>query len=86
MPKDDEKSAVKSRKTKTKIGWDNIKVTLVSAGREHPNEHNPYARLSTKERDQVVVSICGRIWARHIKEKALREKADAKTRGDIFQV
>ena len=76
MPKDDEKSAVKSRKTKTKIDWDNIKVRIVSAGREHPNEHNLYARLSNKEREQAIVSTCGRIWARHIKEKALREKAD----------
>ena len=72
MPKDDEKST----KTRAKIDWDNIKVRLVSASREHPNEHNLYARLSTKEREQAMVSICGRIWARHIKEKALREKAD----------
>ena len=76
MHKDDEKSTVKSRKTKTKTDWDNIKVRLVSAGREHPNEHNLYARLSTKEREQVMVSICGRIWARYIKEKLLKEKAD----------
>ena len=76
MPKDDEKSTVKSRKIKTRIDWDNIKVRIVSAGREHPNEHNLYARLSNKEREQAIVSTCGRIWARHIKEKALREKAD----------
>ena len=69
MPKDDEKRVVQSTKTKIRIDWDNIKVRIVSAGREHPNEHNPYARLSSKEREQVVVSICGRIWARHIKEK-----------------
>ena len=75
MHKDDEKSTVKSRKTKTKTDWDNIKVRLVSAGREHPNEHNLYARLSTKEREQAMVSICGRIWARHIKEKVSKEKA-----------
>ena len=76
MPKDDEKSAVKSRKTKARIDWDNIKVRIVSAGREHPNEHNPYARLSDNEREQAIVSMCGRIWARHIKEKLLKEKAD----------
>ena len=76
MHKDDEKSTVKSRKTKTKTDWDNIKVRLVSAGREHPNEHNLYARLSTKEREQVMVSICGRIWARYIIEKLLKEKED----------
>ena len=75
MPKDDEKSAVKGTKTKTKIDWDNITVRIVSAGREHPNEHNSYARLSTKEREQAMVSICGRIWARYIKEKLLKEKA-----------
>ena len=76
MPKDDEKSTVKSTKTKTKIDWDNIKIRLVSAGKEHPNEHNPYARFSAKEREQAVASICGRIWARHIKEKLLKEKDD----------
>ena len=76
MPKDDEKSTVKSTRTKTRIDWDNIKVRIVSAGREHPNEHNPYARLSDNEREQAIVSMCGRIWARHIKEKLLKEKAD----------
>ena len=75
MTKDDEKSTVKSRKIKTRIDWDNIKVRIVSAGREHPNEHNSYVRLSAKEREQVMVSICGRIWARYIKEKVLKEKA-----------
>ena len=76
MPKDDEKRVVQSTKTKIRIDWDNIKVRIVSAGREHPNEHNPYARLSDNEREQAIVSMCGRIWARHIKEKLLKEKAD----------
>ena len=81
MPKDDEKSTVKSRKTKTKIVWDNIKVRLVSASREHPNEHNLYARLSTKEREQAIVSICGRIWARHVREK-LAKDTDKRMKGE----
>lgn len=28
-----------------------------------------YMCESAKEREQVIVSICGRIWARYIKEK-----------------
>jgi len=63
-------------KTTTKIDWNTIKIRVVSVDKEHPNEHNLYARLSAKEREQAIVSICGRIWARHIKEKLLKEKAD----------
>ena len=61
---------------RTKIDWDNIKVTLVPANKEHPNELNPYTRLSPKEREQAVVSICGRIWARHISQNSLNYKAE----------
>ena len=77
MPKGNEKSLkMTGIKTTTKIDWNNIKIRVVSVDKEHPNEHNLYARLSAKEREQAIVSICGRIWARHIKEKLLKEKAD----------
>ena len=77
MPKGNEKSLkMTDIKTTTKIDWNNIKIKVVSVDKEHPNEYNLYARLSAKEREQIIVSICGRIWARHIKEKLLKEKAD----------
>jgi len=70
MPKDNEKSLnTKGMKTTAKIDWNNIKIRIVSVDKEHPNEHNLYARLSAKEREQAIVSICGRIWARAMKEK-----------------
>jgi len=59
---------------KSRIDWDNIKIKIVSVDKEHPNELNPYAKLSAKEREQAIVSVCGRIWARSIKEKLLKEK------------
>ena len=77
MPKDDEEilKKVPHTKAKSRIDWSTIKVRIVSADRDHPNGLNPYAGLSAKERERLMVSICGRIWARHIKEKSLREKA-----------
>ena len=76
MPKGNEKSLkMTGIKTTTKIDWNTIKIRVVSVDKEHPNEHNLYARLSAKEREQAIVSICGRIWARHIKEKLLKGKA-----------
>ncbi len=61
---------------KSRIDWDNIKIKIVSADKEHPNELNPYAKLSAKEREQAIVSVCGRIWVRSIKEKLLKDKSD----------
>ena len=59
-------------KTTTKIDWSNIKIRIVSVNKEHPNEHNLYARLSTKERtEQVIVSICEQCPS-HIAHKKIR--------------
>lgn len=59
----------------TKIDWDNIKINIVPADREHPNELNPYAKLSATERERTIVSLCGKIWARHILQKSLKGEA-----------
>lgn len=53
------------------IDWENIKITLVPANKEDPNPLNPYAKLTPKEREREIVSLCGRIWARAMKQKAL---------------
>ena len=60
---------------KIRIDWDNIKVRIVSVDKEHPNELNPYAKLSAKEREQAIVSVCGKIWARAMKEKLQQQMA-----------
>ena len=52
-----------------KIDWDKIRVTIVPADKEKPNVGNPYIKLSPAERDEVRIAICGRIWARHVREK-----------------
>ena len=78
MPKDDEEilKKVPHTKAKSRIDWSTIKVRIVSADRDHPNGLNPHTGLSAKERERALVSICGRIWARHIKDKMLKEKAN----------
>jgi len=60
---------------KIRIDWNNIKIKIVPADKEYPNELNPYVKLSAKEREQAIVSVCGRIWARSIKEKLLTDKS-----------
>jgi len=62
-------------KNKIRIDWDNIKIKIVPADKEHPNELNPYGKFSAKEREQVIVSVCGRIWARSMKERLLKDKS-----------
>ena len=47
----------------------------MSVDKEHPNELNPYAKLSAKEREQAIVSVCGKIWARAMKEKLQQQMA-----------
>ena len=59
----------------TKIDWDHISVKFVQADKDHPNERNPYSKLSAKEREQSIVSLCAKIWARHINEVVAKEKA-----------
>jgi len=72
MPKGNEKSSkMTGIKTTTKTDWNNIKIRVISVDKEHPNEHNLYARLSAKERDQVIVSICEQCPS-HIIHKKIR--------------
>ena len=54
---------------KSKIDWDNIKIRIVKADPKHSNAENPYARLSNKERETVIIATSAKIWARHIQEK-----------------
>ena len=37
------------------------------------NQPEPYSKLTPKERESAIVSLCGRIWARAMKEKILKE-------------
>ncbi len=55
---------------RTKIDWERTNIKLVPVDRDHPNERNPYAKISAKEREHAIVSLCWRIWARHINEVA----------------
>ena len=53
---------------RSKIDWDNIRVKIVSADKDHPNPGNPYAGMSQLEREDRIIALCGRIWARHVRE------------------
>jgi len=55
------------------IDWEHIPIKLVQVDKNFPNECNPYARLSAKERERSIVSLCGKIWARHINEVTVTE-------------
>ena len=54
---------------KSKIDWDNIKIRIVPADRDHPNAGNPYAKLSSKEREKAIVSVSAKIWIRYNRAK-----------------
>ena len=58
---------------KSRIDWNNIKITIVPADKENPNPLNPCSYLTQEEREQEIVTICGRIWARAMKEKMSKE-------------
>lgn len=64
------------RKNKPKIDWANIKIKIVAADKANLNELNPYTKVSDKEREQAIISISGRIWARAVKEKLLKERIE----------
>ena len=55
---------------KSKIDWGSIKIRIVPADKDHPNEGNPYAKLSPKEREKAIVSVSAKIWVRHIRAKS----------------
>ena len=58
---------------KLKIDWSSIKVKIVSADKDHPNPGNPYATLSPKEREKMIVSLSAKIWVRHVRSKLSEE-------------
>lgn len=57
---------------KSRIDWESIRIKIVFADKENPNPRNPCSKLSPKERKREVVSICGKIWSRAMKEKKLK--------------
>lgn len=59
----------KTAMKKIKINWADIRVTIVPADEDHPNAGNPYAGMSPSERDEHRIALCGRIWARHVREQ-----------------
>jgi hypothetical protein len=54
---------------RAKIDWGSIKIRVVPADKDHPNDGNPYARLPQKEREKAIVSASAKIWVRHIRER-----------------
>jgi hypothetical protein len=67
-----------SSNKKSKINLDSVQVKIVVAGKENPNKLNPYINLTPKAREEVIVSICGRIWSRHIREKLSQNNSEGK--------
>ena len=57
---------------KSRIDWDKVKIRVVPANGKNPNPHNPCSNLSPEERHRSIVSICGKIWARAMKDKMLQ--------------
>ena len=55
---------------RNKIDWENIRVKIVSADKDHPNMGNPYAGMCHSEREECKIALCGKIWARHVREQA----------------
>ena len=69
---------------RSKIDWAAIKITIVTADKNHPNELNPYSRLSPRERERVIVSASAKIWVRHIRAK-LSEKNNSAAQAKIIE-
>jgi hypothetical protein len=59
---------------KSKIDWDNIKITFVPADMDNPNPLNPFARMTPKERREAAISKCAEIWARIARDKLLADR------------
>lgn len=57
------------KRQRQKIDWDNIKIRIVPADMKNPNPLNPCSYLSGEERERQIVSICGKIWARVMREQ-----------------
>ncbi len=61
---------------RSRIDWNNIKIKIVTVDKDNLNPLNPCSKLNNKEREKEILSISAKIWARAIKEKLLKEKAD----------
>ena len=61
---------------KSRIDWSKVKIRIIPADTENPNPLNPCAKLTPEEREQEIITICGRIWARAMKEKMLKDQAN----------
>ena len=46
----------------SRIRWDKIKVTFVSANKQNPNPMNPYISLSFEERKREILYLSAKIW------------------------
>ncbi|MBU1862851.1 MAG: hypothetical protein KKH94_04200 [Candidatus Omnitrophica bacterium] len=55
------------KKRKSRIGWDNMKVTFVMADPDPKkrNPQNPYSYMSKKQREEEIVKLAAKIWRRH---------------------
>ena len=51
-----------------RIDWENIPIKIIQADTKTPNFLNPCSYISQEERERQIVKICGRIWARVIRE------------------
>lgn len=57
-------------KTKrTRIDWDNMKVTFVEADKENLNPLNLYSHMMSKQREEEIIELSAKIWMRHCWEK-----------------
>jgi hypothetical protein len=54
---------------RSSVNWNNIAVKVVPVDKGNPNKLNPYSGISDKEREQTFISACGKIWARHIRDR-----------------
>lgn len=63
---------------RSRVDWKNIKITIVPVDKDNltHNPLNPCSKMNNKEREKEILSISAKIWARAIKEKLLKEKAD----------
>jgi hypothetical protein len=54
---------------KKRIEWNAMRIKIVPTDKGNPNKLNPYSGVSDKEREQTFISACGKIWARHTRDR-----------------
>jgi len=62
---------------KSKIDWNSIKISIVPANKDNFNPHNPCSMLTKNQREEEIVFIAARIWARAMKEEMLKAENDS---------